>query len=77
MAHQNDKKPTRPDLLRALIDLRDSEMEAAKHLFIVCGEPSTEEGFLQAWAKEDAKWLTSFLFLRGLIASMEKMGIEP
>lgn len=77
MELQSVEKTPRPNILRALIQLRDSELEAAKHLFVVCGEPADENQFLLAWAKEDQQWLTSFIFLRALIGAMEKQGIKP
>ena len=77
MGLQNAQKTHRPDMIRALIQLRDSELEAAKHLFVVCGQPSTELGLFEAWAKEDPAWLASFMMLRGMIAAMMSKGITP
>lgn len=66
MAHQNAKS-----ILAQLIELRDKEVEAASHLFIVCGQPSTDEGFHAAWMKEDIDWYMQFTGLEALIDVMQ------
>lgn len=71
MAHQNEKS-----ILAQLIELRDKEVEAAAHLFIVCGQPSTVEGFHQAWMKEDQNWFIQFTALNSSIKVMQGLGLK-
>lgn len=71
MEHQKDKS-----ILTQLIELRDKELEAAKHLFIVCGQPSTDEGFHAAWMKEDIDWCMQFTALNSLIGVLRRMEFE-
>lgn len=72
MAHQNEKS-----ILAQLIELRDKEVEAATHLFVVCGQPSTVEGFYDAWCKEDPEWFYQHESLeRAIILMKRDWGLE-
>lgn len=71
MARQNEKS-----ILQQLIEVRDKEVEAAAHLFIVCGQPSTVEGFHQAWMKEDMNWFMQFTSLNSAIKVMQEIGLK-
>lgn len=62
-------------ILARMIELRDEQLDAAAHLFIVCGQPSTEFEFFQAWAKEDQNWFVQFIALRSSIEQMQLMGL--
>lgn len=61
-----------PSVLAQLIELRDKEVEAARHLFVVCGQPSTDEGLYDAWCKEDPEWFRQVLDLGLCIRRMQK-----
>ena len=63
-------------ILTQLIELRDKELEAATHLFVVCGQPSTVEGFHQAWMKEDMNWFMQFTALNSTIKVMQGIGLK-
>lgn len=52
-----------------------AEADSARHLFVVCGEPSTEEGFHAAWQKEDPKWFESYMNMKQRLAAM-KAGLK-
>lgn len=50
-----------------------SEEEDARHLFVVCGQPSTQEGFHAAWFKEDPAWFSKWIYLKSSIKALEKL----
>lgn len=58
-------------MLEDLQKLAAEHEEAARHLFVVCGEPSTQAGFEMAWAKEDFTWYNEWMNLRAFIKIME------
>lgn len=53
--------------------LAASEEEDARHLFVVCGQPSTDEGFQQAWFKEDPAWFAKWMCLKATIEAMRRL----
>lgn len=57
-----------------IVDLQkvaDEHEEAARHLFVVCGQPSTDAGFELAWANEDYDWFCEWKKLQAFINLME------
>lgn len=44
--------------------------EAARHLFVVCGQPDTQEGFEMAWAKEDYCWYMEWHAVHNLLIAL-------
>ncbi len=59
-------------MIADLKKVADEHEEAARHLFVVCGEPSTQEGFECAWKKEDQVWWWEWATLCAMIKVMEK-----
>lgn len=64
---------SRKGILENMKELVKSEEEDARHLFVVCGQPSTREGFMQAWFKEDPSWFAQWMALQASIKTMEAL----
>lgn len=50
--------------------LSDAHEEAAKHLFVVCGQPADQFEFEAAWKKEDPVWYHQWVSLNNFIQSL-------
>ena len=66
---------SRETIAAKLNDLIKEEEEAARHLFVVCGQPSTPEGFYDAWANEDAAWFAQWTTLKAAARTMLAVGL--
>lgn len=71
----NDQATDR-SILTELLRLRDSEEEAARHLFIVCGQPAAYGDFIDAWHNEDPIWFCQWESLCALIKSLQLAQIQ-
>lgn len=58
-------------MIADLQKVADEHEEAARHLFVVCGQPDTQPGFEMAWAKEDDQWYNEWMKLKAFIQLME------
>lgn len=57
-------------MIADLQKVADAHEEAARHLFVVCGQPDTQEGFEHAWSKEDEQWYAEWAALCSLITTL-------
>jgi len=61
-----------------IIDVKElvaAEEKAARHLFVVCGQPSTDEGFHQAWFKEDPVWFAKWMVLKATADALKRVEV--
>lgn len=61
-------------MIADLQKVADEHEEAARHLFVVCGEPSSQVLFEFAWRKEDPVWYAQWCELKITISQMYGIG---
>lgn len=60
-------------MIADLQKVADEHEEAARHLFVVCGQPESQTEFERAWEKEDLSWYLQWKQVQYTIRQLERL----